>query len=154
VTITHQALSLEEKEEPVQVRCTLCLRHQQNMWMQDGCKVYMDSYMASNGSCFVVTWIILKTRCNTKLGDTPNAHNCWFILFYHVGGPAWIDIRWNSIWSRARSRMTSHYTWESVTTLHNFEGVLGRPLDTFFWTLTISLARLLACMWSDPQPCH
>ena len=22
-----------------------------NMWMQDGCKVYMDSYMASNGSC-------------------------------------------------------------------------------------------------------
>ena len=26
--------------------------------MQDGCKVYMDSYMASNGSCFMVTWII------------------------------------------------------------------------------------------------
>ena len=22
-----------------------------SMWMQDGCKVYMDSYMASNGSC-------------------------------------------------------------------------------------------------------
>ena len=26
--------------------------------MQDGCKVYIDSYMASNGSCFMVTWII------------------------------------------------------------------------------------------------
>ena len=24
--------------------------------MHDGCKVYMDSYMASNGSCFMVTW--------------------------------------------------------------------------------------------------
>ena len=28
--------------------------------------------------------------------------------------------------------MTSHYTWRSVTTLHDFGGVLGRPLDTFF----------------------
>jgi len=26
--------------------------------MQDGCKVYMESYMASNGSCFMVTWPI------------------------------------------------------------------------------------------------
>ena len=26
--------------------------------MQDGCKVYMDSYMASDGSCFMVTWTI------------------------------------------------------------------------------------------------
>jgi hypothetical protein len=25
--------------------------------MQDGRKVYMDSYMALNGSCFMVTWI-------------------------------------------------------------------------------------------------
>ena len=28
--------------------------------MQDGCKVYMDSYMAANGSCFMVTWTIFK----------------------------------------------------------------------------------------------
>ena len=28
--------------------------------MPDGCKVYMDSYMASNGSCFMVTWTIFK----------------------------------------------------------------------------------------------
>ena len=28
--------------------------------MQDGCEVYMDSYMASNGSCFMVTWTIFK----------------------------------------------------------------------------------------------
>ena len=28
--------------------------------MQDGCKVYMDSYLASNGPCFMVTWINFK----------------------------------------------------------------------------------------------
>ena len=28
--------------------------------MQDGCRVYMDSYMASNGSCFMLIWTILK----------------------------------------------------------------------------------------------
>ena len=55
------------------------------------------------------------------------------ILFYHVWGPAWIEIQWNNIWLRIRSHMTSHYTWGSVTTLHEFGGVLGRPLDTFFW---------------------
>ena len=27
---------------------------------KDGCKVYMDSYMASNESCFMVTWTIFK----------------------------------------------------------------------------------------------
>jgi hypothetical protein len=26
--------------------------------MQDGCQVYMYSHMASNGSCFMVTWNI------------------------------------------------------------------------------------------------
>ena len=30
--------------------------------MQDGCKVYVDSYMASNGSCFMVTWIIFENH--------------------------------------------------------------------------------------------
>ena len=58
--------------------------------------------------------------------------------------PAWIEIYWNGIWLRARSHMTSHYTWGFMITLHDFEGVLGRPLDTFSWALTISRARLLA----------
>jgi len=30
--------------------------------MQDGCKVYMDSYMASHGLCFMVTWTIFKNH--------------------------------------------------------------------------------------------
>ena len=76
----------------------------------------------------------LGVRPNTKPGDrgTPNAHNRWFILSYHVWGPRWIEIHYNSIWLGTRSRMTSHYTWGSVTTLlHGFGGVLGRPLNTF-----------------------
>ena len=157
VTICFKHSHWWKKAEPVQVHFTLRSRDQRSMWMQDECKVYMDSYMASNGSCFMVTWTILKNHLlevdfNTNLGDpgTPNAHNRWFILFYHVWGPAWIKIHWNSIWLRARSHMTSHYTWGSVTTLHDFGGVLGRPLDTFFWALTISWSRLLARVWSGP----
>ena len=95
----------------------------------------------------------LVGRPNTKPRDhgTPNAHNCWFILLYYVWRPRWIEIHWNSIWLRPWSYMTSHYTWGSVTTLHDFGGVLGRPLDTFFWALTISWSQLLACVWSGPK---
>ena len=39
--------------------------------MQDGCSVYMDSYMASNGSCFMVTWTILKNYL-LEVGLTQN----------------------------------------------------------------------------------
>ena len=94
---------------------------------------------------------------NTKpLGDhgTPNAHYRWFILFHHVRGPAQLKIHWSSIWSKTRSHMTSHYTRGSVTTLHDFGGALGQPLDTFFWALTISWARLLAHVWSGPKKQH
>ena len=109
-------------------------------WMQDGYKVYMDSYMASYESCFMVTWTISKDhllevgRPHTIPGDhdTPNAHNHWLILFYHAWEPTWIEIHWNNnIWLRAQSHMSSHYTWGSVTTGHDFRGVFGQPLDTF-----------------------
>ena len=39
--------------------------------MQDGCKVYMDSYMTSNGSWFMVTWIIFKSHL-LEVGLTQN----------------------------------------------------------------------------------
>jgi hypothetical protein len=39
---------------------------------------------------------------------------------------------WNSSGLRPRYLMTSHYTWGSMTTLHDVGGVLGRPLDTSF----------------------
>jgi hypothetical protein len=30
--------------------------------MRDGCKVYMNSYTESNGSCFMVTWTIFNNH--------------------------------------------------------------------------------------------
>jgi hypothetical protein len=91
-----------------------------------------------------------RPSTNSEDHGAPNTHNHWFIIFYHVWGPAWIEIHWNSIWLRARSRMTSAYTCGSMTTLHDFGGVLGWPLDTFFWALTIPWSRLLACVRSGP----
>ena len=145
--------------QPVQVRYfTLRLRTNGVCECKMDVKVYMDSYMASNESCFMVTWIILRNHLldvglthNTRRPCTPNAHNRWFIWFYHVWGPALIEIHWHSICLRTQSHKASHYTWGSVTTLHDFEGVLGRPLDTFFWALTIPWSRLLACVWSGPH---
>ena len=63
MTITLQALSLVEKVELVQVRFTLCLRdHGVCECKMHGCKAYMDSYMASDGSCFMVTWTGFKNH--------------------------------------------------------------------------------------------
>ena len=39
--------------------------------MQDGCKVYMDLYMTSNGSYFMVTWTISKDHL-LEVGLTQN----------------------------------------------------------------------------------
>ena len=123
--VTPQALSLVEKAKPVQVRFTLHLRDQRSMWMQDGCKVYMDSYMTS-GSYFMVIWTIfgnhlLEVGLTPILGDhgTPNAHNHWFTLFCHVWGSAWIEIPWNNILVEAlvtydftrHLRVRDHSTW-------------------------------------------
>ena len=52
--------------------------------------------------------------------------------------------------------MASNYTWESISTPHDFGGVLGRPLDTFFWALRASpLYRRNACsrkaLWRAPS---
>ena len=97
----------------------------------------------------------LGGRRNTKPGvrGTPDARDCWFILFCRGWRTTWIDICWNNIWLRDKSRMTSHCTWGSMTTLHDFGGVLGqRPLNTFFWALTMARTRLLArSVWSGPN---
>ena len=92
---------MEKAEQVVQVRCfTLLLRNQRSMWMQDGCKVYIDSYMASSGSCFM---------------------------------------------------RASHYTWGHVTTLHDFRGVLGRPLNTFFWLSQFQGHGSCVCVCNGPK---
>ena len=47
--------------------------------------------------------------------------------------------------------MSSHYKQGYVTKLHGFGGVLERPLDPFFWALTISWSQLLARVRSGPN---
>ena len=102
-----------------------------------------------NGSCFMVTWIIFKNHL-LKVGLTHNLgpwhSKCSQPLNYSILSCVRTHMNRNSIWLRVRSHMISHYTLGSVTTLHDFEGVLGRPLDTFFWALTISWSRFLACV--------
>ena len=102
-------------------------------------KVYMDSYMASNGSCFMVTWTTFKIhllevgltqtretmalRMLTTVGLfyfnlCEDPHELKFIELAFGWGPG-------HVWLRT--------TLRSMTTLHEFGGVLGRPLLTFFW---------------------
>jgi hypothetical protein len=53
-------------------------------------------------------------------------YRCQIPLIYFIylaWRPAWIETHWNNIWLRAQSHTTSHYTWGSVTTLHDFGGV-------------------------------
>ena len=52
--------------------------------MQDGCKVYMNSYMAPNGPCFVVTWIIFKNHL-LEVGLTQNQETMTLQMFKTVG---------------------------------------------------------------------
>ena len=149
---------LVEKAEPVQVHFTLCLRDQRSIWMQDGCKVYMDSYTAFNGSCFMVTWTTFKNHL-LEVGLTQNQETMALQtlttvdLFYFImcEDSAWIEIPWDGIWLMVGSRMTSHYTRGSVTTIHDFGGVLEQRLDMFLWALTISWLRLLARVWIGPS---
>ena len=129
MTIALQALTLVEKAEPIQVHFALRLKDHRSMWMQGGCKLVKSTWIPTWHQLNCVSWSLglfslgpVAGRPHTKPGDhgTPNAHNRWFILSYHVWGPAWIEVHWISICLRFRSNMTSHYTWGSVTTLHDF----------------------------------
>ena len=98
------------------------LRDRRSKWMQDGCKVYTDSNMASNGSCFMVTWTIPQNHF-LEVGLTQNWETIPFqnlttieVLYFIMSGDhAWIEVSWNSIWLRTRSQLTSHYTWGPVS---------------------------------------
>ena len=124
--------------------------------MQDGCK-------SLHGPLHGIKWIMfhghldysqkppLGGRPNTNpwYRDTPNAHHRWFILYYHVREQKIIEIAFG--WEPGHIWMTSPYTWGSVTTLHEFGGVLGRPLDTFLlgshnFTVTVTVTALGSCV--------
>jgi hypothetical protein len=155
MTITLQALSLVEKVEPVQVRFTLCLRDQRSMWMQDGYKVYMDSYTTSIGPCFMVTWITFTNHLLEEVGLTQNGRpwhsRCSQLLIYDIS--SCVRTCMNRKFIEITFCWGSGHIWLH-TTLEGpwFRKVcLGRPLDTFFWALTISWSRLLARVWSGPK---
>ena len=92
------------------------------MWMQDGYKVYMDSYMTSNGSCFMPTWTIFINRL-LEVGLTQNWETMTlrspyalinFILY--ACRPACLEIPWNNVWLRAQwpSHIRRHTTLEGL----------------------------------------
>ena len=131
MTITLQALSLVEKAGPVQACFTLCLRDHWITWMQDGCKVCMDSYMAWSRSCFMVPWTTFKNHL-LEVGLTLNRETMALRTLIMCKDPAWIEIHWNNIWLRARHILLHtmvrclilEVCWDGLWTLflgsHNF----------------------------------
>ena len=124
-------------------------------------KAYMDSDMASNGSGFTVTWTILKNHFlevgHTKPRNhgTPNAHNRWFILFYHMWGPTWIKKFIEIAFGWGPNHIWFHTTLEGPWPHFMMLEVCWDGLWTLFtWALTISWSRLLARVWSGPSSCH
>jgi hypothetical protein len=105
-------------------------------WVQDGCTVCM----ASNGSCFMVTWIVFNNHVfEVGLKQNRETMALWesqchqFIIFLScVRTPPLHVMNLYSIWLRASSDLTSHYAWGPVILLHDFGSVLGQPLDTSF----------------------
>ena len=108
-------------------------------------------YMASYGACSMVTWTIFRNHL-LKVGLTQNQETMTLCtlatigLFYFImcEGPTWIEHHSNSIRLRARSHVTSHYTWGSVTTLHDVGGVLGTAFGHF---LLASHNVMVTALW-------
>ena len=165
MTTALQALSLVEKAEPVQVRFTLRSKDRHSMWMQDGCKVYMVSYIASNGSCFMVTWTIFKSHLfgvglntNWEQMALRTLTIIGLVYFYHVWRPAWVEIHRSKhlVEGLATYDLTLH-TRGSMTTLRDLEvRVWRQPLDTFIWAPRISRSRtaLGSCVKWPPMGDH
>ena len=105
----------------------------------------MDSYMASNGLCFHGHLDYFQNpplggRFNAKPGDhgTPKVHNRWFILFYHVWGPAWIEFFEIAFgWGPGHTWLRTTFGWGPVP---------------HYMILEVSWeSRLLGRVWSGPK---
>ena len=88
----------------------------------DGCKVYMNFCMTLKWSCLIVTWILFKNRL-LEVGITQNKETMALRMFTTVDLVYFIMCKdmhkyttnnWINFWLRARSHMTSHYTWGSM----------------------------------------
>ena len=127
-------------------------------WVSE-CKMDVKStwifYMASNGSCFMITWIIFKNHL-LKVGPNTKprrpwhseSRNCWFVTFNRVWEPAWIEfIEIAFSWGLGHKGLHK-YTWGPVPTLHDFGKCQATAFGNFIWALTTSWSRLLARVWS------
>jgi hypothetical protein len=105
--------------------------------IQDGCKIYMNSYMASSRSCFMVTWTIFKNHL-LEVGLSQNRETMALgmltiiDLFYYIMN----RFHRSSIWLRTWSHMSSHYT----PGLCPHDMILEVCWDGL-WTLTFGLSR-------------
>ena len=141
------------KCKPVQVRFTLCSRDQHSKWMQDGCKVYMDSYMASNGSCFMVTWIIFLNHL-LEVGQTQNREtialqnlttvDLLYIIIWE--DTIWIESHWNNVWLRAQYIWlhTHLRAWDHITWFWKCLRMMA--FEHFFWALNFMIIALSLCV--------
>ena len=127
------------KAKLVEVRFTLRLRDQHSIWVQDRCKVYM----ASNGSRFMVSWTICKTHL-MEVGLTQNRETMalqmfttvelfHFIMCEDPHEQKFIEKAFGWGPDHIRLHTTLEGPWPPY--MHGFEGVPGRPLDNFFWSL-------------------
>ena len=124
------------------------------IWMHNGRKVYMDSYTG-------IEWIMfhghldyfpkppLEGRPNTKLGDhgTLKSHNCWFTIFYHVWGPAWIAN--HSINTRLRR---GHIWLHTKLEGHDRSTRLWRCIGTTFGHLWVALMEVASHTSQESWP--
>ena len=80
----------------------------------------------------------LGGRPNTKPGDhgTPNTHNCWCIILYHVWGSTWIEIHWAFGWGP--SHIWLHTTLEGPWPHYMILEICQDGL----WTLCFGLSQL------------
>jgi hypothetical protein len=130
-------------------------RSQHSKWMQDGCKVYMDSYMTLNGSCFMVISIISKYHL-LEVGLTRDHETMALqtlitvdlVYFFNVWGPCMDRNSLKKHLVEGPIHISSYYTQRPVTTLHDFGSGLKTTFGHFFWALTISWSHLLVRVWS------
>ena len=124
-----------------------------------GVNVYMDSYMAPNGSWFMVTWSIFQNRL-LKVGLTQNREDdgtLWTLTTMDLVGfimcedpHEWklIEIAFGEGFGHIWLHTTLEGPWPHQMILEVCSDGLW---DTFFWALTMSWSRLLAHVWSGPK---
>ena len=96
--------------------------NQWSMYMRDGCRVYMNSYMASNGSCFMVTsHMRLRARDHYKQSTL-------------VGGKrgAGPSLLWNTTLEGRMEYVSARWMWSLHGVLRGIEWIMFHGhLDCF-----------------------